>query len=361
MARRLAVVGVPSGAGACGVGQEQTPIAMRRAGLIGLLGDVGFETSDLGDSPVVRWHPDRVRPRAENLSEVVEVVRSTTSRVADALGDRDQTVLVLGGDCTVGIGTIAGVRAAVGDVAVVYFDLHSDLNTPASARDGALDWMALAHMLALEGSEPALVAAAGPVPLLEASQVVLFAHSQSDATRIERGEIERLELSRIALEEVRADPEAAARHALALVAARSNRYVIHLDVDVVRASVAQHGAEVERDAQRTEDPYLGSRPRRAHARRTKSPQRRIRRRTAGTLRILLCQRTRRHSYGSELTIRELTIRRHEPSCQAEGTRKERTEIGPAQGRGRDRTLRHRCEEAGWPWSSTTAVPLPDSS
>jgi arginase len=181
MARPLAVVGVPSGAGACGVGQEQTPTALRRAGLIELLGDVGFHTSDLGDSPVVPWHPDRARPRTQNLDEVVEVVRSTTSRVADALRDREQTVLVLGGDCTVGIGTIAGARAAVGDVAVVYFDLHADLNTPASARDGALDWMALAHMLALEGSEPALVAATGRRPLLQASQVVLFAHSQSDA------------------------------------------------------------------------------------------------------------------------------------------------------------------------------------
>jgi arginase len=233
MARPLAIVGVPSGAGACGVGQEQTPAAMRRAGLIGLLGDVGFDTTDLGDSAVVPWHPDRVKPRAQNLNEVVEVVRGTTTRVADVLGDREQTVLVLGGDCTVGIGTIAGARAAVGDVAVAYFDLHSDLNTPASARDGALDWMALAHMLALEGSEPALVAAGGPVPVLEARQVVLFAHSQSDATRFERGEIERLELARIALEDVRHDPEGAARQALELLAARSDRYVIHLDVDVV--------------------------------------------------------------------------------------------------------------------------------
>jgi arginase len=132
-----------------------------------------------------------------------------------------------------GIGTIAGARAAVGDVAVAYFDLHSDLNTPASARDGALDWMALAHMLAVEGSERALVAAAEPIPLPAASRVVLFAHSQSDATRFERGEIERLELARIALEDVRTDPEAAARHALELVAARADRYVIHLDVDVV--------------------------------------------------------------------------------------------------------------------------------
>jgi arginase len=69
--------------------------------------------------------------------------------------------------------------------------------------------------------------------VLEARQVVLFGHSQSDATRFERGEIERLELARIALEDVRHDPEAAARHALELLARRSDRYVIHLDVDLV--------------------------------------------------------------------------------------------------------------------------------
>ena len=233
MARQLTVIGVPSGAGACGVGQERTPAALRGAGLIEFLGDAGFEVSDLGDSPVVPWRPDRIRPRAQNLEDVVEMVRSTASRVADALRDRDRTVLVLGGDCTVGIGTIAGARSAMRDLAVAYFDLHSDLNTPASARDGALDWMALAHMLAIEGTEPTLAAAAGQVPLLEASQVVLVGHSQSDATRFERGEIERLGMARIGLEDVRSEPEAAAREALELLATRSHRHVIHLDVDVV--------------------------------------------------------------------------------------------------------------------------------
>jgi arginase len=115
----------------------------------------------------------------------------------------------------------------------VYFDLHADLNTPTSARDGALDWMALAHMLALEGSERALEAAAGPVPLLEPSQVVLFAHSQSDATRFERDAITRLPLDRIAVEDVRTDPRGAARQALEQLAGRADHYVIHLDVDVV--------------------------------------------------------------------------------------------------------------------------------
>ena len=231
--RELAVIGSPSGAGACGVGQEHAPAALRAAGLVELLAGAGYEVSDLGDSPVLPWRPDRARPRAQNLEAVVEVVRGTATRVADALLERDRRILVLGGDCTVGIGTIAGIQAAIGRIAVAYFDLHSDLNTPASARDGALDWMALAHMLAIEGTEPALSAAPGQPPLLEPGQIVLFAQSLSHATRFERAEIERLGLARVALEDVRGDPEGAARQALKLLATRSDRYAIHLDLDVV--------------------------------------------------------------------------------------------------------------------------------
>jgi arginase len=233
MTRQLAVIGAPSGAGACGVGQEQTPAAIRAAGLIKQLDRVGFDVDDLGDSQVVPWRPDRANPRAQNLDAVVEVVHTTTRRVADALAERDRMVLVLGGDCTVGIGTVVGLRRAAGRVALAYFDLHSDLNTPASASDGALDWMALGHLLAIDGTEPSLTAAGGAAPLLEPDQVVLFAHDRAHSTRFERAEIERLGLARVALEEVRGDPEAAAARALELLAARSDRYAIHLDVDVV--------------------------------------------------------------------------------------------------------------------------------
>jgi arginase len=231
--RRLAVIGAPSGAGACGVGQDQAPAAIRAAGLVKQLDRVGFVVDDLGDSRVVPWRPDRANPRAQNLEAVVDTVRTTARRVADALAEDDRLALVLGGDCTVGIGTMAGLQQAVGGVALAYFDLHSDLNTPASATDGALDWMALGHMLAIEGSEPTLATAAGNAPLLDPGQVVLFANGRSQSTRFERGEIERLGLARVALEEVRDDPEGAARRALGLLAAKNERYAIHLDVDVV--------------------------------------------------------------------------------------------------------------------------------
>jgi arginase len=205
------------------------------AGLIDQLDWAGFEVSDVGDSAVVPWRPDRLNPRAQNLDAVSDVVRTTASRAADVPFGDDRLALVLGGDCTVGIGTIAGVQRAVGPVGLVYFDLHADLNTPASATDGALDWMALGHMLAIEGSEPQLVAAAegDGRALLAPGQVVLFAHGQSQSTRFERSEIERLGIERVAVEDVRGDPDAAARRALDLLAPRADRYAIHLDVDVV--------------------------------------------------------------------------------------------------------------------------------
>jgi arginase len=258
MAQQLAVIGSPSGAGACGVGQEEAPAALRAAGLIGLLGDAGLDVSDLGDSAVVPWRPDRARPRAQNLEAVVEVVRTTATRVADAILERDRKVLVLGGDCTVGIGTIAGAQAAVGDIAVVYFDLHFDLNTPASATDGALDWMALGHMLAIEGTEPTLAAATEKVPVLESSQVLLFAQSPRHATRFERDEIERLGLARIALEDVQRDPEGAARQALEFVAARSDSYAIHLDADVVDFTDAPLSEHPSRNTGLKLDDMLGA-------------------------------------------------------------------------------------------------------
>ncbi len=234
LSKRLAVVGVPSGAGACGVGQEETPAAMRAAGLIEHLGRVGFDVADLGDSEVIPWRPDRASPRAQNVGAIAGMLRSTVSRVASALSEeRKRMVLVLGGDCTVGIGTMAGVRQALGPVALAYFDLHSDLNTPESMSDGAIDWMALGHMLAIEGSDPDLLSAAGQQPVITPDHIVMIGQDRSRATRFERRQLDEFGIPIVPVDEVRADPRAAARRARNLLAERSDRYAIHLDVDVV--------------------------------------------------------------------------------------------------------------------------------
>jgi arginase len=238
MTREVALIGVPSGAGACGVGQHETPAALRAAGLLERLADAGMAVSDLGDSPPWPWRPDRTNRRAQNLGAVVEQVRTTATRVAKGLTVPDRIVLVLGGDCTIGIGTVAGAQSVLGDI-----DLHADLNTPASAGDGALDWMALAHMLAIPDSEPSLAEATGRVPIIDPARVVLFGHGRAQATGWERNQIKRLDLARFAVEDVATDPEAVAEAALGLLASRAERYLIHLDVDVVDftdAPISEH-------------------------------------------------------------------------------------------------------------------------
>jgi len=232
MPRKIAVIGVPSSAGAYAIGQEAAPAALRAAGLVPRLRAAGADVDDTGDSPIWAWRPDRVRPRAQNLEAVIDQVRATRQRVARATRD-GRIAFVLGGDCTVGLGTVSGVLDVNESVGMIYFDLHADMNTPASVNDGALDWMGVAHMLALDGTEPDLTRVGRRVPLLGAEQIALFAHGLESATPWEKEQIERMSLARISVEDVRQDAAAAARDAVAGMRSRFSQYLVHLDVDVI--------------------------------------------------------------------------------------------------------------------------------
>lgn len=232
MPRRLGLIGVPASAGAFAPGQEQAPVALREAGLVEALSGAGIEVRDHGDREVWRWRPDRAERRAQNLATVVEIVRESADRVAAATAAGELT-LVLGGDCTVGIGTVAGHVASGERVGLLYFDTHADLNVPASVREGALDWMGMAHMLGEFGARTALVKAGDRAPLLDPEQVVLFAWGPEQATAHELEAIRRLGISTVPVEEVAADPEDAATRALALLEPRCDRLLVHFDVDVV--------------------------------------------------------------------------------------------------------------------------------
>ena len=107
MSRSLGLIGVPTSAGAFAPGQEQAPRALRAAGLIGMLRGAGVDVRDRGDRDLWRWRPDREHRRAQSFEQVVQIVRDTERRVAEAIADGEVTV-VIGGDCTVGVGTVAG-------------------------------------------------------------------------------------------------------------------------------------------------------------------------------------------------------------------------------------------------------------
>ena len=204
--------------GAHAPGQERAPEALRRAGLVERLP----EAIDLGDTTVRRWAPDREHRRAQNAAGVVAAAHEVRERLAAALRD-GRRALVLGGDCTVELGVVAGA----GPAGIVYFDMHPDLNTPETIPGGTLDWMGVAHMLGLPGTHPDVAAIARIAP----SDVVLLAADAEQMTEAERRTVADRALQTIPMAAVAADPPAAAARALERLG--HDRLLVHLDVDVV--------------------------------------------------------------------------------------------------------------------------------
>ena len=229
MTRPLSIVGAPSSAGAYAPGQEKAPAALRAVGLIDHIQASGVKVVDRGDVAGFRWRADKANPRAMNVAAAAKVARDVAKHVAAALAG-SSPVLVLGGDCTVELGTVAGALAETDNVGLVYVDLDTDLNTPASTTDGALDWMGVAHMLGVDGVVPALATLGPRTPMLRPEQV-LFGHD--NVTPPERRIMDTLGIAEAGIATVAADPTGAARFVIDGWARQFERLLVHLDVDVL--------------------------------------------------------------------------------------------------------------------------------
>ena len=229
---RLALIGVPSSAGGRRTGQEGAPALFRAAGLLERLREKGLDVADLGDLPPVSFRPDPENPRQQNLALVVDVARQVADVVDQALARR-RSPLVLGGDCSLSLGVIAGLLRHHANLGLLYFDGDVDLNTPETTASGIFDGMVMAHIL---GRGVPQLAAIGPRrPLLHEESVVLFGYDAGSGW-IDPPELEVLERSRMAkypLAEIRADAAAAAREALIGLERRSDAILVHFDVDVM--------------------------------------------------------------------------------------------------------------------------------
>jgi arginase len=225
------VVGVPSSAASYAAGQDLAPAALRSAGLLERLIACGLEVHDEGDLPVQVWSPDRDHPLAQNAGQATMSVQQLADRLGPLVA-RGDIVLVLGGNCTITLGVVAALRRlGAGTPGLLYVDRHYDINTPESTIDGALDWMGLAHALALPGCLDTLADAFGPRPLLEAGQVAWLGVEPARATRWERKQADRLGLQVTTSQALAASPAAAALAALDRLPA--GPLALHLDVDVL--------------------------------------------------------------------------------------------------------------------------------
>jgi arginase len=226
---RIAVLGAPTSAAAMSAGHEGAPAALRSAGLIDRLRAAGYEVSDLGDDPPQLYKPDDESPRARNLASVIAALEALKPRVEQAVKSCALPV-ILAGDCSIALATVAGARRYFRNVSMIYVDRDADLNTPATTPSGCVDGMVVSHLTGTGAAE--MVRFWGEPPLVREPDLALFGVARLDPS--EEQLLAKSPLRRFLAEDVRRmGAAAAARTAIDRIHANGYEFILHFDVDVI--------------------------------------------------------------------------------------------------------------------------------
>ncbi len=227
---KFGLIGVPSSAGAHGPGQEKAPSALRTAGFVGALREAGLELEDLGDLPMIRFAPDRVERKRQSQSQVVRVARQVADAVARAV-ERELIPIVLGGDCTITLGVVAGLLRHQPDLGVIYFDGDADLTTPETTHSGIFDSMGVAHLIGQ--GDPDLAHIGPRFPLLEQDRIILFGFHPYEIEPEESRVLEASPMAKYPVTSMDDRPVEFATQARARLEERARAIALHFDVDVM--------------------------------------------------------------------------------------------------------------------------------
>lgn len=140
----VSILGVPIDLGNQRRGVDMGVSAIRYTGLLTQIQRLGFKVKDLGNInvPLLTEHKNEDK-RTKHLDEVVRVSEELADVVSKELS-RGSIPIVIGGDHSIAIGTIAGVHSGVGNSGLIYFDAHGNYDTPETTCTGNIHGMALA-------------------------------------------------------------------------------------------------------------------------------------------------------------------------------------------------------------------------
>ena len=231
-ARRIALIGAPIEVGTSEPGALMGPAALRTAGLVRTLSDLGHAIVDHGD--VVPDGPADGR----GLAAVAAWTRALSRAVEAALG-AGSVPLVAGGDHSLSLGSVDGAMrhcAREGrPLFVLWLDAHADFNTPETSPSGNVHGMPLAALCGEPGF-PDLFAEPVPGPLPPAN-VHLFGLRSIDA-----GERALVTARRVGVTDMRTIDEfgvvAPLRRVLDRVARDGAHLHVSLDIDFLDPSIA---------------------------------------------------------------------------------------------------------------------------
>ncbi len=142
--KTVRIIGVPLDLGADRRGVDMGPSAIRYAGLHKRLRKLGWYVEDLGNIEVPIAETLEINdPMLKYLPEIAQVNQKLYPLVAQAIQE-GVIPLTIGGDHSLGIGTLAGCSASGKELGVIWFDTHGDYNSMETTSSGNIHGMPLA-------------------------------------------------------------------------------------------------------------------------------------------------------------------------------------------------------------------------
>lgn len=145
----LSIIGVSLDLGQSRRGVNMGPSAIRYAGVVERLEAIGHGVVDEGDIQIdAGLQAENSDSKLKNLKEVVQTNQKLAQKVESVLME-ERFPLVLGGDHSVAIGTLAGLATKYKNLGVIWYDAHADMNTDKTSPSGNIHGMPLAVSMGL--------------------------------------------------------------------------------------------------------------------------------------------------------------------------------------------------------------------
>jgi len=230
----IAVIGAPLDLGAGRRGVDMGPSAIRLANLNSRLAGIGYEVEDLGNVAVEQPESLPVGPeRSRYLPQIAQACTRLATLVQKVAG-QGKVPLVLGGDHSVAVGTVAGMsrhfRKQKRSLGLIWIDAHADMNTPETSPSGNVHGMPLACCIGMGPRE--LTHIFGYAPKVDPKRVALVgvrAVDQLEKPHVRESGVRAFTMRDVDERGLRAIMEEATR----IASAGSGGFHVSLDMDCV--------------------------------------------------------------------------------------------------------------------------------
>ena len=151
--QQISMIGVPMDLGQLRRGVDMGPSAIRCAGVNERLECLCQDIEDLGDMTIGQREDEKEggEPAAEELRNLKAITKASAklAETVDKIVASGAFPLVLGGDHSIAIGTLAGLVKHYQNLGVIWYDAHADLNTKETSPSGNIHGMPLAISLGI--------------------------------------------------------------------------------------------------------------------------------------------------------------------------------------------------------------------